>query len=148
MDPSSRKFKIQGRKAHRRIKRIHRVCFFFPVCSHFIFLVNVISKLQTFSLFLTFIPKFSLSALRFSVPLKSSPRTSLVVQWLRLRAPSAGGLGSIPGRGTRSHMLQLKILHASTKNRHSQINKINKKKKKRKCIESHQGNLISSHQGD
>ena len=58
--------------------------------------------------------------------------TSLVVQWLRLRAPSAGGLGSIPGRGTRSHMLQLKILHASTKNGHSQINKIIKKKKKKK----------------
>ena len=31
--------------------------------------------------------------------------TSLVVQWLRLHAPNAGGLGSIPGRGTRSHML-------------------------------------------
>ena len=32
--------------------------------------------------------------------------TSLVVQWLRLRAANAGGLGSIPGQGTRSHMLQ------------------------------------------
>ena len=31
---------------------------------------------------------------------------SLVVQWLRLHAPKAGGLGSIPGQGTRSHMLQ------------------------------------------
>ncbi|TEA33613.1 hypothetical protein DBR06_SOUSAS3910181, partial [Sousa chinensis] len=46
---------------------------------------------------------------------------SLVVQWLRLHAPKAGGLGSIPGQGTRSHMpqlrvcmLQLKILHAAT----------------------------------
>ncbi|TEA37689.1 hypothetical protein DBR06_SOUSAS9210004, partial [Sousa chinensis] len=29
---------------------------------------------------------------------------SLVVQWLRLRAPNAGGPGSIPGQGTRSHM--------------------------------------------
>ena len=27
--------------------------------------------------------------------------TSLVVQWLRLSAPNAGGVGSIPGRGTR-----------------------------------------------
>ncbi|TEA40834.1 hypothetical protein DBR06_SOUSAS19710043, partial [Sousa chinensis] len=47
---------------------------------------------------------------------------SLVVQWLRLHAPNAGGLGSIPGQGTRSpmpqlrvHMLQLKILHTATK---------------------------------
>ena len=35
--------------------------------------------------------------------------TSLVVQWVRLLTPNAGGLGSIPGRGTRSHM------HAATK---------------------------------
>ena len=30
-----------------------------------------------------------------------------MVQWLRLRAHNAGGLGSIPGQGTRSRMLQL-----------------------------------------
>ena len=30
--------------------------------------------------------------------------TSLVVQWLRLCALNAGGLGSIPGQGTRSRM--------------------------------------------
>jgi len=35
--------------------------------------------------------------------------TSLVVQWLRLLAPNAVGLGSIPGQGTRSYMLQPKI---------------------------------------
>ena len=29
---------------------------------------------------------------------------SLVAQWLRLCAPNAGGLGSIPGQRTRSHM--------------------------------------------
>ena len=29
-------------------------------------------------------------------------------QWRKLPAPSAGGLGSIPGQGTRSHMLQLR----------------------------------------
>ena len=33
---------------------------------------------------------------------------SLVVHWLRLHASSAGGLGSILGQGTRSHMLQLR----------------------------------------
>ena len=29
--------------------------------------------------------------------------TCLVDQWLRFHAPSAGGLGSIPGQGTRFH---------------------------------------------
>ena len=37
--------------------------------------------------------------------------------------PNAGGPGSIPGQGTRSHMLQLKSLHAATKTQHRQINK-------------------------
>ena len=53
-----------------------------------------------------------------------------MVQWLRLQAPNAEGQGSIPGWGTRSHMpqlrvrvLQLKIPHATTKTRCSQINK-------------------------
>ena len=35
--------------------------------------------------------------------------TSLVVQWLRLHASSAGGLDVTHGRGTTSHMPQLKI---------------------------------------
>ena len=35
--------------------------------------------------------------------------TSLVVQWLRLHAPYAGGPGSIPSQGTRSHMPQLRL---------------------------------------
>ena len=34
---------------------------------------------------------------------------SLVVHWLRLHVPSAAGPGSIPGQGTRSHTLQLRI---------------------------------------
>ena len=41
--------------------------------------------------------------------------TYLVVQWLRLGAPNARSLGSIPGQGASSHMLQLKVLQASTK---------------------------------
>ena len=48
--------------------------------------------------------------------------TSLAVQWVRLCAPNAGGPGSIPGWGTRSHrpqlrvrMQQLKIPHAAMK---------------------------------
>ena len=39
----------------------------------------------------------------------SIQRDSLVVQWLRLHAPNAEGLGSIPDQGTRSHMLQLSV---------------------------------------
>ena len=35
--------------------------------------------------------------------------TLLVAQWLRLGTPNAGGLGSILGQGTRSHMLQLRV---------------------------------------
>ncbi|TEA42750.1 hypothetical protein DBR06_SOUSAS1610279, partial [Sousa chinensis] len=32
-----------------------------------------------------------------------------VVQWLRLHTPNAGGPGSIPGQGTRSHMPQISV---------------------------------------
>ena len=35
--------------------------------------------------------------------------TTLVVQWLRLHAANAGGLDSIPGQGTRSHILKLRV---------------------------------------
>ena len=49
--------------------------------------------------------------------------TSLMVQWLRLYSSNAGGPGSIPGQGTRSHIQQLSIPHAEMKNRQSQINK-------------------------
>ena len=35
--------------------------------------------------------------------------TSLVVQWLGLRAPNAEDWGSIPGQGAGSHMLQLRV---------------------------------------
>ena len=41
--------------------------------------------------------------------------TSLVVQWLRLCAPNAGGLGLIPGQGARSHMQQLRPSAAKLK---------------------------------
>ena len=46
-------------------------------------------------------------------PFKSGVGTSLVAQWIRLCAANAGGLGSIPGQGTRSHM------HAATKSSHA-----------------------------
>ena len=37
-------------------------------------------------------------------------RTSLVAQWLTLCAHNARGLGSMHGQGTRSHILQLRVL--------------------------------------
>ena len=37
--------------------------------------------------------------------------------WSRLQVPNAGGQGLIPGQGTRSHMLQVKIFHAPKKMR-------------------------------
>ena len=43
-----------------------------------------------------------------------------MAQWIRLRAPNAGGLGSIPGQGTRAHMhATTKRLHATTKRLHA-----------------------------
>ena len=52
-----------------------------------------------------------------------NPGASLVAQWLRLCVPNAGGLGLVPGQGTRSRTLHLRILHATTKTHRSQINK-------------------------
>ena len=48
---------------------------------------------------------------------------SLVGHWLRVYAPNAGGLGSIPGQGTRSQMPQLTVCMpcAAIKTQHSQI---------------------------
>ena len=48
---------------------------------------------------------------------------SLVVHWLRLRSPNAGGPGLLPGQGTSSHMPQGNILHATTKTSYKYINK-------------------------
>ena len=36
--------------------------------------------------------------------------TSLMVQFLRLHAAKTGGLGLIPGQGTRSHVQPLRVL--------------------------------------
>ena len=79
-------------------------------------------------------PDCSLTCDQSPCHLKTPWGTSLMVQWLRLHIPNAGGPGLIPGRGTRSHMPQLrvcmlqrrsKIPCAATKTRPS------KKKKKR-----------------
>ena len=41
----------------------------------------------------------------FEPVFKNGWRTSLVVQWLKLLTPNAGGPSWIPVRGTRAHML-------------------------------------------
>ena len=64
-----------------------------------------------------------------------------MAQALGLCSPNAGGLGFIPGEGTKSHLSQLKssrtvakILHATIKTQRSQINKyihfLNEKRKR------------------
>ena len=53
--------------------------------------------------------------------------TSLVVQRIRLQTPSAGGPGSIPGLGIRSHMSQLRWAQP------------NLKKKKKKTMQAFRG---------
>ena len=52
-------------------------------------------------------PPVSTSWTKHSV--KTAPGTSLVVQWLRLHAPNAGGPGSTPCWKTRSHTLQPRV---------------------------------------
>ena len=44
--------------------------------------------------------------------------TSLVVQWLRFHTPSAVGLCSTPGQGTRPHMPQLRVPMPQLKRSH------------------------------
>ena len=56
---------------------------------------------------------------------------SLVIQWIRLCTPSIGGPGSIPGQGTRFHMLQLKILNVATKTHTAKSINFKKKEKKK-----------------
>ena len=41
-------------------------------------------------------------------PFNTNWGNSLVVQWMRLHIPSAGGPGSTPDQGNRSHLLQLR----------------------------------------
>ena len=45
---------------------------------------------------------------RYDLATEQQQGTSLVVQWLTL-CSQCRGLGSIPGQGTRSHILQLKV---------------------------------------
>ena len=49
--------------------------------------------------------------------------TSVVVQWLRLRAPNGGGLGLIHGRGTKPQHAAIQSSHVATKIQSSQIHK-------------------------
>ena len=64
-----------------------------------------------------------------NLPFRSWIGTSLVVQWLRLHAPSAGAPCLIPGQGTRSHMLQLRVRMPQLKIPCAATKKKKKKKK-------------------
>ena len=59
---------------------------------------------------------FSVSPKAFRVTIKTKVKKMIYGfpwwSWLRLCTPNAGGLGSIPGQGTRSHMPQLKPIEA------------------------------------
>ena len=59
--------------------------------------------------------------------------TSLAVQWLRLHACPAGGMGSIPGWGIRSHMLQSMAKTLKKKKISYQEEKKRNKKNNKKC---------------
>ena len=48
--------------------------------------------------------------------------TSLLVQWLRLCAPNAGGPGLIPSQGTKIPQAETQILCSATKTLCSQVN--------------------------
>ena len=73
----------------------------FIICDHkWIFTFNKLKREVLILVEKVFIP-FLLTVTPF---LKYIAGTSLVVQWLRLQAPNAGGPGSIPGQETRSHM--------------------------------------------
>lgn len=83
---------------------------------------------------------------RFFIKNRGGSGTSLVVQWLTLHAPNAGGLGSIslvrkldPTYGNERSCTpqgRSKILWATTKTQYSQINLIIVKKKKNKLRRS------------
>ena len=72
--------------------------------------------------------------------LKTQTRTSLV-QWLRFCASNAGGPGSIPGWGTRSHTPELKISHVATETWRRQINNSNKTQPRLSALSSKNSSL-------
>ena len=68
--------------------------------------------------------------------------TSLVIQWLRLRAPNAGGPSSILGRGTRSYMLQLRVCTPQLRLLHATVKTAQLRKKERKKRERQDNNTL------
>ena len=70
---------------------------------------------------------YSRTLLRSKFCSMQDPGISLLVQWLRLPVPHPGGLGSIPGQGTRSLMLQLRVCMLQLKSHMPQL-------KKRSCM--------------
>ena len=61
--------------------------------------------------------------LMLSTNQKSTIGISQVVQWVRLHAPNAGGLGLTPGQGTRSQIHAATISPHATTKKHTCRNK-------------------------
>ena len=59
----------------------------------------------------------------FAKEVSDGMKVRIGVQWLRLYAPKAGALGSIPGQGSRSYILHLEIPTATSNTQQTQINK-------------------------
>ena len=68
--------------------------------------VEISGLLLFFYLYFSCVSLFFFPFIFISWRLKNIFGASLVVQWLRLCASKAGGPGSIPGQGTKSHVLQ------------------------------------------
>ena len=81
-------------------------------------------------------PPWKTCCVKLGIKKKNENGPSLVVQWLWFQAPNAGGPGLIPGQGTRSHMLQLRVLMLQLRLSTAKlINKnILKNKNKNTCI--------------
>ena len=76
---------------------------------------------------------FNEAAIAYEAHKSDQGGTSLVVQWLRFHAPNPEGPGSIPGQGTRPHVLsksswaQINNFFFLKKEWHGEINSIWKK---------------------
>ena len=85
------------------------------------------SDLRAIKSYWTMMVLFLYSTLQWKSRLKYILGTSPGSPVAKTLCSQCGGPGLISCQGTRSHMPQLKILHAATKTQHSQVNKYFKK---------------------